>query len=129
MHRIWIFLGMAFALIATNIPRDFSIGGQFFKEIEIIDARALPDLNGSAAILITFSDKGAKRLTRISRKNRGKPVAVSLNDKILVRPVMHSVISDGVLQLNGLFTVTQATQIARQISGKDPLPETLDDGP
>ena len=120
---------IAFALIAAERPRVFSIGGQKFKEADIVDARALPDLNGTAAILLTLDDKAAKRLAKVSRKNRDKPVTVALDGKTLVRPVIRSEISDGVLQISGLFSIDQATTLARRISGKEPLPDSLEEAP
>lgn len=120
---------LALLLIAAGAPRKFTIAGQKFKENDIVDARPLPDLNGTAAILLTFEDKAAKRLSKISRKNRQKPVAIALDGKTLVRPVFHNIIDDGMIQISGLFTLDQATLLARRISGKDPLPDSLDEGP
>ena len=120
---------LALLLIAAVAPRKFTIAGQKFHERDIVDARPLPDLNGTATILLTFEDKAAKRLAKLSRKNREKPVAINLDGKTLVRPIFHSAIDDGMIQISGLFTLDQATQLARRISGKEPLPDSLDEGP
>ncbi len=129
MFKVILIAPLALLLIAADAPRKFTIAGQKFKENDIVDARPLPDLNGTAAILLTFEDKAAKRLAKISRKNRQKPVAIALDGKTLVRPIFHEAIDDGMIQISGLFTLDQATQLARRISGKDPLPDSLDEGP
>jgi preprotein translocase subunit SecD len=129
MLKAMIYVPIALLLIAADAPREFSIGGKKFKERDILDARPLPDLNGTAAIMLTFDEKAAKRLAKISRKNREKPVAVNLDGKTLVRPIFHNEIRDGMIQISGLFTIDQATTLARRISGKEPLPESLDEGP
>lgn len=129
MFKVMLIAPIALLLMAADEPRKFTIAGQKFQEKDIVDARPLPDLNGTAAILLTFEDKAAKRLTKISRRNREKPVAINLDGKTLVRPIFHSPIDDGMIQISGLFTLEQATQLARRISGKDPLPDSLDEGP
>lgn len=129
MIKAMMIVPIALLLIAADGPRKFTIAGQKFQEKDIVDARPLPDLNGTAAILLTFENKAAKRLAKISRKNREKPVAINLDGKTLVRPIFRSVINDGIIQISGLFTLDQATRLARRISGKDPLPDSLDEGP
>ncbi len=129
MFKVILIAPLALLLIAADAPRKFTIAGQKFLERDIIDARPLPDLNGTAAILLTFEDKAAKRLAKLSRKNREKAVAINLDGKTLVRPIFHNAIDDGIIQIIGLFTLDQATQLARRISGKDPLPDSLDEGP
>ncbi|MFM9852486.1 MAG: SecDF P1 head subdomain-containing protein [Sphingomonadaceae bacterium] len=129
MLRALIAVPIALLLIAASAPRQFTIAGKRFKETDIVDARALPDLNGTAAVLLTLDDKAARRLARISKRNAQKQIDVALDGKTLVRPVMNSIISDGVLQLSGLFSFEEATILAKRISGKDPLPESLEEAP
>jgi preprotein translocase subunit SecD len=129
MLKALIIVPIAMLLVAAEVPRKFTIAGKRFKEAEIVDARALPDLNGTAAVLLTLDEKAAKRLARISKRNVQKPIEVALDGKTLVRPVVRSIISDGVLQLTGLFSLDEATRLAKRISGKEPLPDSLEEGP
>jgi preprotein translocase subunit SecD len=129
MLKAVIAVPIAMLLIAAEMPRQFTIAGKRFKEADIVDARALPDVNGTAAVLLTLDEKATKRLAQISKRNMRKPIEVALDGKTLVRPVMRSIISDGVLQLSGLFSLDEATRLAKRISGKEPLPDSLDEGP
>lgn len=105
--------------------RIFTIAGEAFTESEIIDARAQPDLSGKAAIMITFDDSGRVKLARISGANKSKPLPFVLDGRVLMAPVLVDPIIDGVAQITGMFTITEAEALAKKISGKPPLPESL----
>ena len=113
---------------AVPVPRVFTIGGEAFSEGEIIDARAQPDVTGKAAIMITFDDKGRAKLTKLSSDNKAKPLPFVLDGKTLMAPVVTDPIIDGVAQITGTFSITEAEMIAKKISGKPPLPDSLDEG-
>jgi preprotein translocase subunit SecD len=109
--------------------RTFTIGGETFSEAEIVDARSQPDLAGTAAIMITFSPEGAKRLAILSHDHIGKPMPILLNGKLLAEPVVMEDIAGGVAQISGSFTLAEADALALTISGKEPLADSLDEGP
>ena len=113
---------------AVPVPRVFTIGGEAFSEGEIIDARAQPDVTGKAAIMITFDDKGRAKLTKLSSDNKARPLPFVLDGKTLMAPVVTDPIIDGVAQITGTFSITEAEMIAKKISGKPPLPDSLDEG-
>ncbi len=113
-------------LIAAHAPRSFTIGGQNFAETEIVDARAQPDLDGKAAILVTFSPDGAKRLATISKANIGKPVKIELDGKLLAEPTVQGEITEGIAQISGNFSIAEADTLALAISGKPPLGDSLE---
>jgi hypothetical protein len=114
---------------AQALARVFTIGGEMFAEPEIIDARSQPDLAGTAAIMITFSPEGAKRLAILSHDHIGKPLPIRLDGKLLAEPVVMEDIAGGVAQISGNFTVAEADALAFTISGKAPLADSLDEGP
>jgi preprotein translocase subunit SecD len=116
-------------LIAAGAPRAFTIGGETFSEAEIVDARSQPDLAGTAAIMITFSPEGAKRLAMLTHDHIGKPMPILLNGTLLAEPVVMEDIAGGVAQISGNFTLTEADALAFTISGKVPLADSLDEGP
>ena len=112
---------------AMASERQFSVGGEPFREAEILDARAQPELDGTSSIRITFSEAAAKRVAVLTGKLVGKPAPVVLDDKTVSDPVVREPIRDGVLQLNGAWTVSDAEALARKISGKEPLPDSLEE--
>jgi preprotein translocase subunit SecD len=105
--------------------RVFTIAGEAFSEAEILDARAQPDIDGKATIMITFDDNGRVKLARLSGANKSKPLPFVLDGNTLMAPVVTDPIIDGVAQISGTFTITEAEVIAKKISGKPPLPDSL----
>ena len=119
-------------LLLLNFPalaqaRSFTIAGEAFAEADIVDARALPGLTGEAAVMVTFADGAAQRLVGITRQFTGKPIAIVLDGKILSEPRVLEPIEGGVVQITGGLTMENAIALAKQISGKEPLPESLED--
>lgn len=110
---------------AKPAARVFTIAGEPFSEAEIVDARAQPDISGKAAIMITFDDVGRVKLARLSGANKSKPLPFVLDGQVLMAPVLVDPIIDGVAQISGMFTITEAEALAKRISGKPPLPESL----
>ena len=122
-------LAIVFAMplvLAAGAPRVFTIGGAPFAQGEILDARAQPDLDGRAAILITFSPAGATRLAVLSRDHIGKAMRIELDGQLLAEPVVRDEIKDGVAQISGSFSVPEADALALAIAGKPPLSASLD---
>jgi preprotein translocase subunit SecD len=109
----------------ATTARVFTIAGEAFSEAEIIDARAQPDLSGKATIMITFDDNGRIKLARLSGTNKSKPMPFVLDGTTLMTPVLTDPILDGVAQITGTFTIAEAEMIAKKISGKPPLPDSL----
>ncbi|MEQ1549434.1 MAG: hypothetical protein ABL918_12435 [Chakrabartia sp.] len=130
--RYWMICLIA-ALTAPSAhaaERRFSIGATAFAEHDIIDARAQPDLGGQATILITFSAAAAKRLETETAAHIGKPVDIKLDDTVLMSPIVREPIAGGTLQISGGqisggLTFEAAVKLAKSISGKDPLPDDL----
>ena len=61
---------MAIAQASNTITtRNFLISGQEFTQAEIIDARALPTVDGASIIMVTFSEFAAKRVSAIIKAN------------------------------------------------------------
>ena len=104
----------------------FAIGGQHFAQAEILDARAMPSLDGIATIMLTFTPPAAKRLKTLTTAQVGKAMPVTLDGKLLAAPVVSAPIAGGVIEMDGHFALPQAEALAKQISGKDPLPDSLD---
>jgi hypothetical protein len=72
-----------------------------------------------------FDDNGRIKLARLSSANKSKPLPFMLDGKVLMAPIVTDPILDGVAQITGMFTLTEAEILAKRISGKPPLPDSL----
>jgi hypothetical protein len=126
MLRVVLITCVSALLIAAGPARQFTIAGVPFAEAEIVDARAQPDIARHVSITLTFSENAAVRLAKLLG-NAAAPVV--LDGKAIAALPKAASIPDGVLELTGTFTLAEAMLIARKISGKAPLPDSLDDGP
>lgn len=118
---------LAALLLMAQSAGGFAIGGEPFAQAEILDARALPGLDGSAEIMLTLDPKAARRLETLSRAHLTKPLAMTLDGKPLVAPIVQEPITGGVLTITGGFTLPEAEALAKRISGKDPLPDEFEE--
>lgn len=122
---------LALALLGLASPalaeRDFRIGSERFAESEILDARALPSVDGMPMLMITLSDSAAPRLKKLTETMVNKELPISLDGKQLTAPIVREPIPGGVLEIAGLFSMEECIRLARLISGKDPLPDSLEE--
>lgn len=112
---------------AMAAERNFQVAGQSFSESEIVDARAQPELDGTSSIRITFGEAAAKRIALATQRLVGKPAHVALDEVTVADPIVREPIRDGVLQLSGAWTIVDAEALAKKISGKPPLPDSLEE--
>lgn len=112
---------------AAGAERNFTIAGETYPETEILDARAQPELDGTATIRITFSETAARRIALATQRLVGKPAHVALDEVTVADPIVREPIRDGVIQLTGAWTIADAEALAKKISGKDPLPDSLEE--
>jgi preprotein translocase subunit SecD len=109
------------------LARSFAIGGLSISEAEILDARAQPDISGMASVMISLDDSASQKLAKLTADNIGKVLAITMDGKVLVEPLVQAAITDGQIMISGTFTVKDAEMLAKQISGKEPLPDSLDE--
>lgn len=102
-----------------------TIGGEMFAPAEILDARALPDVNGKVGMMLTLTSSAAKRLEGISGSLVGKPMLIALDGKPLAGELIRKPIANGVIEIPGRWTLADGEALARRISGRDPLPDDL----
>ncbi len=115
--------------VAAQDMRRFSVGGEMFAEDDILDARGLPSIDGAPTIMITFSDAAAARFKAVTQRHIGKPIPVTLDGKTLTAPATPTPIDTGVTEISGLSSLQDAITAARLISGKEPLPDSLEEAP
>ena len=125
--RFVFLLLMIAAAPAFAAERSFLVAGEAFSEAEILDARAQPELDGTSSIRITFAESAALRIATVTQRLIGKPASVALNGETVADPIVREPIRDGVLQLSGPWSIEGAVSLARKISGKDPLPDSLEE--
>ena len=114
------------AAAAGAPPVGFAIGGEAFSQRDILDARAMPSLDGIATIMLTFTPLAARRLKTLTTAQVGKAMPVTLDGKLLAEPVVAEPISAGVIEMDGHFALPEAMALAKRISGRDPLPDSMD---
>lgn len=111
-------------LLAAPADAALIVGSERFEQEEVLDARALPDASGAAAILVTFTVPGARRYAKIAKAHEGRKLRFALDDRLLAEPTMGRADDEGAVQISGDFGgFDGAAAIARQISGKAPVPE------
>ena len=120
------------ALLIISAPviaqmRSFSIGGMAIAESDVIDARGLPDATGHASLQITLDTAAAGRLAKATAVV-GQTLPIILDGVTISEPIIREPIRGGTLQISGQFTLAEADRLAKLISGKDPLPDSLEDG-
>ncbi|MEJ6847195.1 protein translocase subunit SecD [Sinorhizobium fredii] len=73
-----------------------------------------------------FDSLGARQFADITRENVGRPFAIVLDGKVLTAPVINEPILGGRGQINGNFTVEEATVLSALLrSGALPAPLTI----
>jgi preprotein translocase subunit SecD len=128
--RRFLFILAILGLITSSAAaanRSFSVGNEAFLESDILDARGLPELDGTPVIMITLADKASNRLRIMTRRIVGKSMPIMLDGKTIAAPVVREEISSSVIEISGVATIEDATRIAKIISGKDPLPDSLEE--
>ncbi len=126
-RRLSLLLLLILATPAHAAERSFKIAGESFPESDIVDARAQPELDGTSSIRITFGEAAGRRIALATQRLAGKPAHVALDDMTVADPIVREPIRDGVLQLSGAWTIADAEALAKKISGKDPLPDSLEE--
>jgi hypothetical protein len=125
---VWL-LPLNLALAAGEGAGKLSIGGRDFRQSEIVDARAQPRLDGKSGIIITLEPEAIKRLAGVIAANATIPIRILLDGKVVAEPIIDRAPDGDWVELRGDYTLDQAVSLARLISGKEPLPESLEEGP
>jgi preprotein translocase subunit SecD len=126
-------VGLAIALLglftssAAVAQRAFSVGGEVFQEADILDARALPELDGTPIIMLTFAAEASERFRQMTKRIIGKEMPIVIDGKTIAAPIVREEVISSVVEIYGVPTLEDATRVAKLISGKDPLPDSLED--
>jgi hypothetical protein len=114
-------------VVAKTYPAGvFTIAGKPVTTKDILDARAIPDMQGKPSLMITLSVPAAASVKAAAGEALRLPC--TLDGKPLGDSPAAALASDHTIQLSGDFGDYDATAaLARRISGKDPLPDTEGD--
>jgi len=85
---------------------------------DVAAARAIPSLTPrSFDIEIEFTEGGADRISRVSAENIGKRIAILMDGKVIVAPILRSAISHKAVIAGSApsFTKEEAEELARKI--------------
>jgi preprotein translocase subunit SecD len=114
-------------LIAAAPADTLTIGGIAFPQSDFVDARAIFDETGMPVIYVTLSPSGATKLAKVTRANVGKEMPLMIGSRVLTKPVVREPLLSGSFQISGMANLEEARQLAKSMSGKDPLPESLEE--
>jgi preprotein translocase subunit SecD len=125
------FIASALLVIATPAlaqaeAQTLYIGTEAFRHADIVDARALPDIDGGVSISLTVTEAASKRLASVTHAHVNKPLKLRVGDTVLAIPIVREPLLGGTVQITVDKTLDDATMLAKFISGKDPLPDSLE---
>jgi preprotein translocase subunit SecD len=86
-------------------------------------AQVQTDQFGKPEVIFSLSNEGAKKFLKITEENVGKRLAIVLDGKILMMPVIRERIPGGQVRISGSFTMKEAQDIALVLrAGAFPVP-------
>ncbi len=91
------------------------------------DARiAISNQDNTPYVSISFNSLGSDRFGKITTRNRGRRLAIVLDNKVQSAPVIREAITGGEAQISGRFTMDEATDLAIVLrSGSLPAPISI----
>lgn len=93
--------------------------GEFIRDAQV---RFDPNDN-QPYVGLSFDSIGADRFAKITQKNRGRRLAIVLDDKVQSAPVIREAITGGEASISGLFSIDEASNLALVLrSGALPAP-------
>jgi preprotein translocase subunit SecD len=124
-----VLLGAALFAVPSlaSAERNFTIGGESFSQDDILDARGLPSIDGMPVVMITFSEEAAARFRVRAKALVGKEMPIIVDGKTLSAPVVKTEIAGDSVEIAGVSTLPDAIKLAKLLSGKDPLPDSLEE--
>ncbi len=81
---------------------------------------------GQPIVILQFNDSGKQLFKEITEQNKGKRIAIFLDDEVISAPVVNDVIRDGEAIISGSFKLQEAKDLSRRLNaGALPVPVTL----
>ncbi len=114
-------------LLAAAPAETLTIGGVAFPQSDFVDARGIFDETGMPVIYVTLSPTGTAKLAKVTRANVGNEMPLMIGSRVLTKPIVREPLLSGSFQISGMANLDEARMLAKAISGRDPLPESLDE--
>jgi hypothetical protein len=128
VHSFILVVGLLGANLIAQVPeRRLAIGTVLVTANQIADARAVPGLDGAVSILITVDPGVANAIAKAAARSAGKPIPVSLNGKPLGEVAALPPATEPI-EVPVKLALSEAEGVAIHISGKPPLPDSLEEG-
>ena len=93
--------------IRKNAPTDVFPLHQDVDEVSVKKS----DHEENYALLLSFSESGAKKWASITRLNKGKDIAILFNGTVLASPRVQEEIKNGKCMISGKFTESEIRQL------------------
>jgi len=101
---------------ATNLT------GRYLKSAQL----GFDETTNEPLVFIEFNEEGAKLFEELTERNKGKPLAIYIDNNLISAPIVQDKISGGRAQISGNFTIQEAKKLANNLAaGALPLPITL----
>jgi preprotein translocase subunit SecD len=105
------------------IRKEYKGGGKCFvlharailATVDLKEVKAVKDSQGAPALSIKLKPEAAKKFQTFTRNNIGKKLAIVINHKVVMAPVIRDVMGEA-LMVHGHFTEEELTAITRQLS-------------
>ena len=105
------------------VSSDPEISGGMIREPRATMGGVGTDVSGQWVVNVSMSPEGAKRWSRFTGANINRQVAIVLDDKVFMAPVIRDKIPSGQTQVTGFADVNEAKDIANVLrAGELPAP-------
>lgn len=103
-----------YALYAVKVPsgNKAPIDGRHIQEA----SAGRSQFTNAIIITISMTDEGAHDWEIMTRKNIGRPIAITMDHQVLSCPIVNGAIAGGKTEINGSFSEKEAEELAARIN-------------
>jgi preprotein translocase subunit SecD len=104
-------------LLAQGKEETLHVGKKVLLDGALVaSARVRRNEFGGNAIHIRFTAEGTRRFANVTRDALGKRLAIIVNGRIVMAPVVREAIAGGKVTISGTFSADEARRIARDLT-------------
>jgi preprotein translocase subunit SecD len=86
-------------------------------QIGVVSAKQTYDpRNDQPVVFFTMTSSSARAFAELTAKNVGRKLAVSIDGRVVMKPIIREPILGGALQISGNFSVEEAREIAARLA-------------
>lgn len=112
-------------MVEQMLQPNFEPTGLTGKELKKAQVDFDPQ-TGAPVVILQFDGEGTELFKEITERNKGKKVAMFLDDRMISAPVVNDVIRNGEAVISGKFKLKEAKKLAQNLNaGALPVPITL----